>query len=200
MGKLLQSTWITLTLGGVLYLGVTGYLLLPLKAQGTPTPATEASNTTGASWEFFNPEVDRLIAELTTEKKAVVTRQEQLNELSTRLEAERAELNIILQSMRRMQKEFDRNVVRVREEETPNLKKLAKVYANMTPEGAAAIMKQMEDDQIAKFMVFMKEGETAPLLEGLSKMGEPEAKRAAAISERLRTAIFRPSAAKGNGQ
>ena len=82
----------------------------------------------------------------------------------------------------------------------PNLKKLAKVYANMTPEGAAAIMKQMEDDQIAKFMVFMKEGETAPLLEGLSKMGEPEAKRAAAISERLRTAIFRPSAAKGNGQ
>ena len=156
----------------------------------------ETGNTSGASWDFFNPEVDRLIAELGAEKKAVSTRQEQLNELSTGLEAERTELNIILQSMHRMQKDFDRNVVRVREEEAANLKKLAKVYANMTPEGAAAIIKQMEDDQIVKFMVFMKEGETAPLLETFAKLGEPEAKRAAAISERLRTAIFRNTAAK----
>ena len=54
----------------------------------------------------------------------------------------------------------------------------------------------MEDDQIVKFMVFMKEGETAPLLESFAKLGPAEAKRAAAISERLRTAIFRNPAPK----
>ena len=196
MTKLLQSSWIAILVGSALYFGVTGYLLLPLKVQGVPAPTTEPKNTSGASWDFFNPEVDRLIGELAKEKKAVATRDEQLNELSTRLEAERAELNIILQSMHRMQKEFDRNVVRVKEEESPNLKKLAKVYANMSPEGAATIIKQMEDDQIVRFMVFMKEGETAPLLESFAKLGETEAKRAAAISERLRTAIFRSPAPK----
>ncbi len=200
MTKLLQSSWIAILLGSALYFGVTGYLLLPLKVQGVPAPVTEPNNTTGASWDFFNPEVDRLIGELAKEKKAVATRDEQLNELSTRLEAERAELNIILQSMHRMQKDFDRNVVRVKEEESANLKKLAKVYANMSPEGAATIIKQMEDDQIVRFMVFMKEGETAPLLESFAKLSETEAKRAAAISERLRTAIFRSPAPKPASQ
>jgi hypothetical protein len=66
----------------------------------------------------------------------------------------------------------------------------------MTPEGAALIMKQMEDDQIVKFMVFMKDGETAPLLESFAKLGDTEAKRAAAISERLRTAIYRSATPK----
>jgi len=200
MIKLLQSSWIAILVGSALYFGVTGYLLLPLKVQAVPAPASEPKNTSGASWDFFNPEVDRLIGELAKEKKAVATRDEQLNELSTRLEAERTELNIILQSMHRMQKEFDRNVARVKEEESPNLKKLAKVYANMSPEGAATIIKQMEDDQIVKFMVFMKEGETAPLLESFAKLGETEAKRAAAISERLRTAIFRSPAPKAASQ
>jgi len=198
MIKLLQSTWTSLLLGSALYLGVTGYFLTPSRVfpNGTSAPVAEASNTKGASWDFFNPEVDRLINELATEKKAVTTREEQLNELTTRLEAERTEINIVLQSIHRMQKDFDRTVVRVKEEESLNLKKLAKVYAGMSPEGAATIIKQMEDDQIVKFLVFMKEGESAPLLESFAKLGETEAKRAAAISERLRTAVFRNPAPK----
>jgi len=198
MTKILQSNWVTFLLGSALYLGVTGYLLTAARGSlhAASAPSGETESTSGASWDFFNPEMDRLMTELTKEKKTVAMREEQLNELSTRLEAERAEINIVLQSVQRMQKEFDRNVVRVREEETANLKKLAKVYGAMTPEGAALIMKQMEDDQIVKFMVFMKDGETAPLLESFAKLGETEAKRAAAISERLRTAIYRNAAPK----
>ena len=154
-------------------------------------PPEEGANTHGAAWEFFNPEMDRLMIELAREKKVVVSRQEQLDELAARLEAERAELTIILQSVQRTQKEFDRGVLRVRDEEGANLKKLAKVYSNMTPEGAAVILKQMDDDQIAKFLVFMKESEAAPLLESFAKLGPAEAKRAAALSERYRTTLFR---------
>jgi hypothetical protein len=58
----------------------------------------------------------------------------------------------------------------------------------MTPEGAAVILKQMEDDQIVKILLFMKDTETAPLLESFAKLSEVEAKRAALVSERLRTA------------
>src|SRR5438552_1240390 len=125
MIKLLQSNWLTFLLGSALYLGVSGYLFSSArgfsKAVSAPTAEPEPS-TTRASWDFFNPEMDRLMNELAQEKKAVATREEQLNELSTRLEAERAEINIVLKSVQRMQKDFDRNVVRVREEEGANLK------------------------------------------------------------------------------
>ena len=199
MIKLLQSRWTTALLGGVLYLTVTAYMLTPARvfSKGIPTLATEEVNhTTGPSWDYSNPEMDRLMSELTKEKAGVAQRQQQLDELATRLEVERSEINILLQSIQRTQKDFDKNVLRVQEEEALNLKKLAKVYAAMSPEGAVPILKQMEDDQIVKFMAFMKENETAPLLESFAKLGEAETKRAAAMSERLRTVIFRRPASK----
>jgi len=198
MMKILQAKWVTALVGCVLYLAVTGYGLTPVKVlSNVPrAPGEQMANTKGASWEFFNPELDRLMRELAEEKKAVAARQEQLDELATRLEAERAELGIVLQSMQRTQKDFDRGVLRVREEETANLKRLAKVYANMTPEGAAAIFKQMDDDQITKVLVFMKDPESAPVLESLAKMGPAGAKKAAALSERLRTTVYRTVPAK----
>ena len=187
-------------MGSLVYLGMTGFLLMPGKGL-KPPPSHETGvteNTTGPSWDFFNPEVDRLVKELAQEKKALAQREQQLNELSTRLEAERAEITTVTQAVHRMQQEFDRGVLRIREEETANLKKLAKVYATMSPEGAIPILKQMEDEQIVKFMVFMKDGETAPLLEGLARQGEPDAKRAAAISERLRTVLYRNAPPKSS--
>src|SRR6476659_5323281 len=122
MTRILQSSWLTFLLGSALYLGVTGYLLTAARGflHAASAPAAETENTSGPSWEFFNPEMDRLMTELAKEKKTVATREEQLNELSTRLEAERAEINIVLQSVQRMQKEIDKNVVRVSEEETAN--------------------------------------------------------------------------------
>jgi hypothetical protein len=42
----------------------------------------------------------------------------------------------------------------------------------------------------------MKDGETAAILEALSKKGQPQAKRAANLSERLRVAMFRNPPAK----
>src|SRR5947209_11289604 len=101
MTKLLRSNWVTFLLGSALYLGVTGYLVSSVRGFSNAASAAAAepeSSTTRASWDFFNPEMDRLMNELAQEKKTVATREEQLNELSTRLEAERAEINIVLQS------------------------------------------------------------------------------------------------------
>jgi len=132
-----------------------------------------------------------LIAELKMEKEGLALREQQLKELATRLAAERSEINQTTQAVNRLEKEFDERIVRVREEETANLKKLAKTYAAMSAEGAAAILKQMEDDQIVKILVFIKEGDSAPILEAFAKSGEADAKRVAMISERVRVASFR---------
>jgi flagellar motility protein MotE (MotC chaperone) len=86
--------------------------------------------------------------------------------------------------------------VRVQEEEATNLKKLAKVYASMEVEGAASILKELNDEQIVKIMIFMKESETASIFETLAKRGKDEARRVALISERLRAAVHRKASDK----
>jgi flagellar motility protein MotE (MotC chaperone) len=192
MKRFFQSSLAAVLLGGLLYLGVTTALVLRVPLVSASPPKAPASyKVSGPAWDFVNPELDRLVAELREQKAALQKREEQLNELAARLEAERAELNIITQAVYRVRDEFDKKLVQVREEEVANLKRLAKMYASMSPEGAANILKQMEDEQALKFMVFMRDAEAGPILEALARLSEADAKRAAALSDRLRTTTYR---------
>jgi flagellar motility protein MotE (MotC chaperone) len=112
-----------------------------------------------------------------------------LNEWASRLDHERNELNQLTNTVFKMQKEFDQSVAKVADEESANLKKIAKTYSLMEPEGAASIFKQMEDPAIVKIMLFMKEAETGPILTALARGGDSDAKRAADLTERLRLAV-----------
>jgi len=190
MIKLLTSPWMSVPLGAFLYLAST---LLFWKTPSPPPPDRDHAKAAvnGPSWEFTNPEADQLITELKAEKGALALRKQQLDELAARLNAERLELAAATQSVRQLQDEFDKSVVAVQDQEVPNLKKLAKVYAAMTPESAAAVMGKLDDSTLVKIMFFMKESETAGILETLAKKGPDEEKRAAAISEHLRLAIAR---------
>jgi flagellar motility protein MotE (MotC chaperone) len=199
MIKLLTSNWTAALLGAVVYLlGTVAFWKVPVRPHGAGSAeqSGSANGHTGASWEFTNPEADQLIAELKAEKKSLEKKEQQLNDLALRLAAEHAEINQATQSVHLLQVDFDKNVVRVQEEETANLKKLAKVYADMTPDSAANIFTEMDDPSIIKIMVFMKDGETAAILESLAKKGVPEAKRVASLSESLRLASFRNNTPK----
>jgi len=195
MIKLLTSNWMTAGVGAVVYL--TSTVLFWQTPKPPPTPKTDASaQMVGPSWEFSNPEADQLVNELKEERKAVAERQQQLNEMAARLDAERAELSQATQSVRLLQNDFDKSVIRVQTDEASNLKKLAKVYAEMDPEMAANVLAEMDDTAIIKIMVFLKDDETAAILESLAKKGQPQAHRAAEISDRLRLASNRPQAPK----
>ncbi len=199
MIKLLTSNWMTALIGAVVYLLATvAFWKTPVRPPGggSAEQSASAARHAGASWEFTNPEADQLIAELKVEKKALEKREQQLNDLALRLTAEQTEINQATQSVHQLQIDFDKNVVRVQEEETANLKKLAKVYSDMTPESAANIFAELDDPSIIRIMVFMKENETAAILEAMAKKGSPEAKRVAALSESLRLSIFRNTASK----
>jgi flagellar motility protein MotE (MotC chaperone) len=187
-------------LSAVIYLGSTvAFWKTPhvdRKAPGGKDALTEAESAVGPSWEFSNPEADQLVAELRSEKIALTKRTEELNELSQRLEAERAELSQVSQNVRDMQSNFDLTVVRCRGEETANLKKLAKTYATMAPESSAKIFKELDDVAVVKIMLFMKNEENGAILEALAKGGPAESKHAALISEKLRTATAEKPASK----
>jgi flagellar motility protein MotE (MotC chaperone) len=193
MIKLLTTPWMTSLVSVLIYLGA---MVMFWKTPPPPKPAPEVVSTgkrLGPSWDFINPEADQLMAELKTEKAALSKKEQDLSDLAVRLQAEQAEMNLVTQSVRQLQVDFDQNVLRIGVEETANLKKLAKVYANMDPASAAKIIQEMDDVGIIKIMVFMKDTETAVVLEAMAKMGQTQAKRAAALSDRLRLASFRTS-------
>jgi flagellar motility protein MotE (MotC chaperone) len=198
MIKLLTSTWMTVLISAVVYFGATvAFWKTPVRArQVAKDDDVVARSKFGPSWEFTNPEADQLMAELKTEKAALAKKEQDLGDLSTRLKSERTELDAVTENVKHLQSDFDQNVVRIKEEETANLKKLAKVYANMSPDSAATVMAEMDDAAIVKIMVFMKDGETAAIFESLAKKGQPDAKRTANLSERLRLAEFRNPTAK----
>jgi flagellar motility protein MotE (MotC chaperone) len=198
MSKLLKSPWVLVLLGMAVYAATTAYLLQPSelnklsqKARGAPRHKAR-----GFTWQTDFPELTQLMEDLRKNKEDLTAREQQLQELMARLQTERKELNEATQAVALLQKEFDQNIVRVKDDEVANLKKMAKVYANMTPEGAASILKNMEDTQVVKYLAFMKEAETAPILEAFAKLGEGEPKRAALILDKLRTASYRSSANK----
>jgi flagellar motility protein MotE (MotC chaperone) len=199
MIRLLTSSWMTALLSAVIYLGATvAFWKSPARpaAADVDTATAAAAAEHGPSWDFTNPEADQLIAELKAEKRSLAKREQQLADLTLRLQTERSELATVTQGVQHLQTDFDQNVMHVKEEETANLKKLAKVYAAMTPEGAASIFSELDDVPVVKIMVFMKDSETAAIFESMAKKGEPQAKRAAALSEHLRLAAFRNTTPK----
>jgi flagellar motility protein MotE (MotC chaperone) len=185
MTKLLSHSWIYAPIGAVIYLIATVLFwqkpVLPVRQK-----IAEMVQAIGPSWDFNNPEADQLIAELKVEKKAVQDREQQLDELSTRLNTERAELGQVIQSVRQLQGDFDKAVTHVKDDETVNLKKLAKVYGDMSPETAATVLEQLDNEAIVKIMIYFKEGEEAAILEAMAKKGDAEARRTAQISEQIR--------------
>jgi hypothetical protein len=84
------------------------------------------------------------------------------------------------------------NVVRIKEQEVDNLKRQTKVISGMSPEGAVAMLNEMPDDDLVKILFTLKPDSVSEILDAFSKMGKPEAKRAAALSERLRLVLPPP--------
>ena len=198
--KLLQSWWFAALLGAGIYLATTAALIDPKALKSAAAPEAheehEPAPTTGRLWDYRNPDLDRLVAELKEERDSLAKREAELNDFAVRLQTERAELNQVTQAVFQVQQEIDQAILRVKQEESANLKKLAKVYAGMSAEGAAMIMREMTPEQMVKILIFMKDNEKAPILETLAKISPEEAKRVAEITEKLRVSVLDGAAAK----
>jgi flagellar motility protein MotE (MotC chaperone) len=192
MNKLLSKNWFPVVAGAIIYL-ISTVLFWQKPQMPAKQVAAEIFPTVGPSWEYNNPEADQLITELKAEKKSVEQRAQQLDDLEKRLNTERGELANVIQTVRQLQTNFDKSVLRIKDDEAVNLKKLAKVYSNMTPEGAASVMEQLDNEAIVKILLFLKDDETAAILESLSKRNEVAARRTAQISEQIRLAAHNPA-------
>ena len=74
-------------------------------------------------------------------------------------------------------------------DELKNLRTLAQTYTNLSPRGAVAIVRELDDVTVVKILALMKPDVVGAIFEEMSKGGGPEAplaRRAAALSEKLR--------------
>ncbi|HEU5123969.1 MAG TPA: hypothetical protein VFW05_07890 [Verrucomicrobiae bacterium] len=193
MIRILQSSWMTALAGGLVYLGVTFALLSPAKFEGARAAQAETdaakSPNDDPSWRFRNPEMEQWLNELKHEKEALELRAQQLQELAARLESDRKELNVVTQTVYQLQTEFDKNVVRIKEQEADNLKREVKILSNMSPDAAAALIREMPEDEAVKVLFLMKNDATGGILASLSQLGPIEAQRAANLMEKLRRTL-----------
>jgi flagellar motility protein MotE (MotC chaperone) len=189
--KLLQSTWMICLLASLVYLGTTAAVLSSVKLEveipvEEPTELEKLAPGNDPSWKFRNPEFEQWVQDLRNEKAALETRKVQLGEWEARLLAQRQELCSVTQKVAQLQADFEKNVVRLKEQEGKNLKRQAKAVAEMAPDTAAKMLDQMTDDDIVRLFSAMKNEQVTLLLETLSKQGKGQTRRAAAITERMR--------------
>ncbi|HEY1790756.1 MAG TPA: hypothetical protein VGJ73_21590 [Verrucomicrobiae bacterium] len=183
MIRVLQSGWFAALIGCALYLGMTVFVLNPSKFAGAKFIKPDYSADDDPSWRFRNPEFNEWVSQVQNEKSRLDLREQQLNELQTRLNTELQEMSVVTQTVSQLQSDFDKDVLRFKSQETDNVKHQAKLIAAMSPEGAVSMFAQMSDDDVVRILFVMKPDEASAILDTFSKSGE--AKRAALLTERL---------------
>jgi flagellar motility protein MotE (MotC chaperone) len=194
MKKILAANWFVALVGSLAYLGTTLFCFSTAHFETRPATdeAVEHDQPPGESWVFKNPDADLMIEELKREKDALSGREQRVKDLETRLASEQQEISVVLDVVARVQKEFNESILRIKQEEIPNLKKLAKIHAAMSPEGSANILKEQTDEEILKVLFYLKPGETGVILEAFGRLGKADAQRAAQLTERLRRSFEKP--------
>lgn len=188
MKAFISNPWIAIGLGLLAFVSTAAAVLVthrPPPAEPSSTVKTPGQSSE-PSWQFHNPEMDQLIQELRSERESYALRRAQLDELATRLKAEKQEIDQTLDQIKQMQRQFDDTLLRITTEESAQLKKSARTYAAMEPDSVARVFKEMDDKAVVRVMAFMKDTERAPIFESLARLGEADSRRVGEISERLR--------------
>ncbi len=190
--KMLTSAWGIAILGMLMNIGTTLMLLLPAIAslQDPPIETVEKTSMAERMWGFKTEAVDELIKELKTEVEKLDTDRKGVLAVQSQNGAEREELDKVRAEIVGMRAEIDQQVVEIQERELKNLKTLAQTYSAMNPTAVVAIFRELDENMSVKVLSFMKADRVGPILGEMSKgadtAGEPMAKRAARITDKLR--------------
>lgn len=173
----------------------TMFLLLRSASLGRVTAAAKAAPVAedDPAWKFHNPDIDQWVSQIKEEREALAVREQQLKEWEARLAAENRELSAVTQAVTRTQEDFDKRVLTFTEQEKENTKKQLKVIADMSPDGAAAMMNEMPDEEVTRLLYALKPDVSGAILDAMSKQSGVTAKRAAALTERIRDILQAPA-------
>lgn len=165
--------------------------LLFKAAQAVPSkhaPA-EAGELREKGWDFWTIEIENLSHELKEEKERLKLQADRLDQRAARIAAEEKEFAKLRTELEGMRQQIADRMVEIRTDEVKNIKTLAQTYTTLTPKGAAAILREMDENTAVKILAVMKPDVVGPIFEEMSRdtaADSPLAKRAASLSEKLR--------------
>lgn len=132
-------------------------------------------------------EYSAMLDELKEKKALVLEKEKVLENQAERIKKLEEELSVARTKLEQLRKETSVNLVQMEESEKKNLRKLAKMYGLMDPNVAAPILAKLDDETIVNILILMKERQAARLLGSFGAQNETYRKRAAVLSERMRT-------------
>lgn len=194
MARLLQSPVAVGTVACLAFF-ITIFLLLRSLPLGTAMPPAREplAADDDPSWKFHNPDIDQWVAQIKSERDALAVREQQLKDWEARLAAESREIATVTQSVTRTQQEFDKRVVLFSDQEKDNVKKQLKLVADMTPDGAVAMMNEMPDDEVVRLLYSLKPDVSGAILDSMSKLNADSARRAAALTDKIKSILPIPA-------
>jgi len=190
MNRIIQSP-LTVILAAGLTFFLTMFLVLSGTHFGAAAAAGKETISPGddPSWVFRNPELDQWIAQIKAERDAQAVRSQELKDWEARLTVESHEMASITQAVSKAQIDYDRRVLTFKEQEKENIKKQIKVVSGMSPDGAAIMLGEMADGEVTKLLFSMKTDIAGAILDAMSKAGPAQARRAAALAQRLKDVV-----------
>ena len=147
-------------------------------------------------WDFWTIQMENLASELKEEKARLHKRSDDMDRDKARLDAERKELDRLRTDIQAMRQEIDDRVIMIKADESKNLKTLAQTYTDLTPAGAVAIIRELDDATAVKILSLMKPDAVGSIFEAMTTTASPDgtlSRRAAALSEKLRLIKAAPS-------
>ncbi len=152
-------------------------------------PAEEPKELKRKGWDFWTIEIENLSNELKEERLRLKKQSESLDQRAVRLAAEEKEFAKLRADVEALRREIADKVIEITADEAKNIRTLAATYSALTPRGAVAILKEMDDSTAVKILSLMKPDTVGPIFEEMSRTGTadaPLARRAALLSEKLR--------------
>lgn len=162
-------------------------VLVEHAVQARPAPLEAEGKHQG--WDFWTIEIDGLSSELKEERARLRQQAETLNQRAARLASEQQELAKVRQEIESLRAEINRKVIEITADEMKNIRALAQTYTGLSPKGAVAIIREMDDTTVVKILSLMKPESVGAIFEEMAKSTGPDgplARRAAALSEKLR--------------
>lgn len=164
-------------------------LVKAANAAAAKQPTAETSELRQKGWDFWTIEIENLSHELKEERERLKLQAEKLEQRVARVAAEEKEFVKMRADLEGMRKQIADRIIEIKADETKNIKTLAQTYTTLTPKGAAAILREMDDATAVKILAIMKPEVVGPIFEEMSRdtsADSPLAKRAATLSEKLR--------------
>ena len=161
-------------------------------------PKKEPSELKRKGWDFWTIEIDNLSNELKEERIRLRKQSELLDQRAARLAAEEKEFATLRANVEALRKQIAEKVIEISADEAKNIRTLAATYTNLTPRGAVAILREMDDATAVKILSLMKADVVGLIFEEMSHaVGTDNSlpRRAALLSEKLR--LMKTSKAAG---